>query len=143
MPDQKSRPIPLPIGPATTLLLESLEALGGIASTHQLAPHLGISLRDTRETLRACTARVRYLGAGYFALVTVEAPPVLDFVERWLRARPRHQGDTAALVQAILDHYPNGDPAAIHRWLQQEPGALQREARGGVIRLLPQRWKHT
>ena len=142
MPEQKTHPRPQPIGQLTQLLLESLASLGGVASAHHLAPTLDLPPGEIRRTLRACSARVRYLGAGYFALHDQPAPPLLDFAERWLGARPGRQGETEGLVQAILREYPHGDAEAVRRWLRQEPGALQHDVRGGVIRLLPQRWKH-
>jgi hypothetical protein len=95
-----------------------LARMGGVAGVKQLAEHVGISTRATRDRLRRST-QVRKLGAGYYALVDMPVPPV----GRWTEAYLRLAGEISfeEVVEAILTRFPRGHRRSVEAWLRQEP----------------------
>ncbi|MFT4975581.1 MAG: hypothetical protein ACI8S6_001468 [Myxococcota bacterium] len=117
------------------LLAES----GGIASCHYIAEQIGMRPRAVRDRLKRAGDRIVSLGAGYFALKSAPFAPLVDFAEYWVQ---RHGPQPIViLTDTILDHYPRGHRDAVRRWLQQEPGRLQRRPGTDLIERTPQRWK--
>lgn len=116
-----------------------LAEAGGIASSHHIAVRLDLPPRKVRDHLKRAGDRVCYLGASYFALKSAPFVPVLDFTEHWLRRHGPQPIDV--LIDAIEAHYPRGHRLSVRRWLQQEPGRLQRRPGTDTIEWTPQRWK--
>ena len=127
--------------PLARLARQLLADAGGIASARYVRDemtHLGrepLTIRQTRDLLKS--PKIRKLGAGYFTTQNTVFEPVLDWAERELFNAPPAM--VCALIEAILAHYPRGDPEAIRRWIQQEPGRLQLD--GDRVRFTPQRWR--
>ena len=98
-----------------------LASLGGVAGVHLLAKQLDAPPRLIRDRLRRA-ARVRNLGAGYFALVDMPVPPV----EKWAEAYLRLAGEISfdEMVQAIMTRFPRGHLRSVEAWLRQEPGRI-------------------
>lgn len=97
--------------------IRRLTLLGGIASLQAIQstiPHRSSLLRALKRS-----KRVRYIGAGYFALAKITVLPV----EEWLkRVLSKCSGPLCKerCVELMMNHYPHGDQKEIEKWLQRQ-----------------------
>ena len=109
--------------PRETSPAQVLAGLGGLASSHAIAEGLDPTptLREVRDRLKDWDG-IRKLGGGFFALRDHPAPPLGDWLSRWLGARRHPEDDVLDAIQAA---WPHGHRPSIRAWMHQDPGPVR------------------
>lgn len=104
-------------------LAQHLAALGGLASSHELAVQIdpSMTIRQMRDHLKNRTD-IRKLGGGYYALAEHPAPNLEVWVTRWLGTKRLPEQH---VLDAIQEHWPHGHRPSIRAWLHQDPGPIR------------------